>query len=76
MIPEGRVLGTYIHGIFDSDSLRRQMLNNIRLAKGWEPITESKNHYNLEKEKAFNELADVVRSSFDMDQVYRIMGFK
>jgi len=73
---KGKVFGTYIHGIFDADSLRRKMLNNLRIEKGWEEIKETKVNYNLDKEKAFNELADVVRNSFDMEKVYRIMGLK
>ncbi len=72
----GRVLGTYIHGIFDADQLRRQILNNIRKDKGWESITTSNINYHAEKEKAFNELADIVRASFDMEKVYKIMGLK
>lgn len=72
----GRILGTYIHGIFDADQLRRQILNNVRKQKGWEEITTSATNYHAEKEKAFNELADIVRASFDMDQVYKIMGLK
>lgn len=71
-----KVLGTYIHGIFDADSLRRKLLNNLRIEKGWEAIKGSNTNYKLEKEKAFNELADVVRKSFKMDEVYKIMGLK
>ena len=72
----GRVMGTYIHGIFDADILRRKILNNLRAEKGWDEIREVKVNSRIEKEKAFNELADVVRNSFDMDHVYQIMGLK
>lgn len=74
--PGNKVMGTYIHGIFDADSLRRKILNNLRVEKGWEKIKGTKVNSNLEKEKAFNELADVVRNSFDMDEIYKIMGLK
>ena len=73
---KGKIIGTYIHGIFDADSLRRKILNNLRKEKGWEEIKETTINYNLEKEKVFNELADVVRNSFDMEKVYKIMGLK
>ena len=69
-------MGTYIHGIFDADSLRRKILDNLRTEKGWDPVKETTVNFNLEKEKAFNELADVVRKSFDMEKVYKIMGLK
>jgi hypothetical protein len=71
---KGKVMGTYIHGIFDADSLRRKILNNLRAEKGWEPVRETTVNFNLEKEKAFNELADVVRNSFDMEKVYKNYG--
>ena len=73
---KGKVMGTYIHGIFDADSLRRKILDNLRTEKGWDPVKETTVNFNLEKEKAFNELADVVRKSFDMEKVYKIMGLK
>ena len=36
---DGTVFGTYIHGIFDSDQFRRQILNNLRSKKGYEPLS-------------------------------------
>jgi len=34
----GRVMGTYVHGIFESSAFRRHFLNCLRRARGWRPI--------------------------------------
>jgi len=35
--PDGRVFGTYLHGIFDNDGFRNAFLNRIRKEKGMSP---------------------------------------
>ncbi len=70
----GNVFGTYLHGIFDNLSWTRQLLNTLRRRKG---LNEKKaslyDHYRDFKEKEYNYLADTVRESLDMDQVYRLV---
>ncbi len=70
---QGQVTGTYIHGIFDHDDFRRQVLNALRVRKGLTelPIQRS---VRQEKERAYNRLASVVRSSLDMEKLAEIMG--
>ena len=34
----GRVMGTYVHGVFDSSDFRRCFLNRLRSARGWSPV--------------------------------------
>ena len=34
----GRVMGTYVHGVFDSSAFRRWFLNRLRNARGWSPL--------------------------------------
>ena len=65
--------GTYIHGIFDHDDFRRQILNALRARKGLGdlPIQRS---VRQEKERAYNRLASVVRASLDMEKLAEIMG--
>lgn len=71
----GEVIGTYIHGIFDHDDFRRQLINALRERKGLEPLPVQRN-MRAEKEKAYNHLADVVRQSLDMEKLAEIMGEK
>ena len=35
---DGRVLGTYVHGLFDAPLFRRMFLNRLRTARGWPPL--------------------------------------
>lgn len=71
----GEVVGTYIHGIFDHDGFRRQLLNALRNRKGLEDLPIQCN-VRAEKEKAYNHLAEVVRQSLDMEKLSEIMGEK
>lgn len=65
---QNRVLGTYIHGIFDNDELRYFILNQLRINKGLPPL-ERTFKYRAHKEAAYNRLADIVESHLDMDYI-------
>ncbi|PKM81828.1 MAG: cobyric acid synthase CobQ [Firmicutes bacterium HGW-Firmicutes-14] len=74
---DGRVFGTYIHGIFDNDTFRRHILDLIREDKGWGPLSADEVLTVFEqREKDFNKLADVVRNSMDIDKLYEIMNLE
>ena len=68
-----QILGTYIHGIFDNDTLRRSLLNAIRSKKGLKPLAVSIN-INALKQGSYNRLADTVRNNLDMKKLMQIMG--
>lgn len=72
---DGRVMGTYIHGIFDNDVYRRSLLNALRVAKGLEPIVEINDTY-TRKQNSYNRLADTVRNSLNMELVYQMLEGK
>ncbi|SHO50122.1 cobyric acid synthase [Desulfopila aestuarii] len=65
------VWGTYLHGIFDSDSFRRWFLDSVRERKGYPKLGRIVAPYNLEA--AFDRLADTVRSNLDMEKVYQLL---
>ncbi|MGO4500724.1 cobyric acid synthase [Paenibacillus sp. 2RAB27] len=69
---DGRVWGTYIHGILHNDDFRRAWLNQIRLHKGLSPILQGL-RYKERREAAFDRLADHVRAHLDMERVYEMM---
>ncbi len=74
---DGTVFGTYIHGIFDSDQFRRQILNNLRSKKGYEPLSPADSIPALEqRSKDLDKLAAVVRGSLDMEKIYGLMGLE
>ncbi len=68
----GTVWGTYCHGIFDNDELRRAVLNALRAKKGL-PALPVSFRYRAYKEAEFDRLAETVRKHFDMEAFYRIL---
>ncbi|MDR2623198.1 MAG: cobyric acid synthase [Methanobrevibacter sp.] len=71
---DGSVLGTYIHGIFDSPDFRELILNKIREEKCVYK-RKSEEYKNL-REKELDRLADIVRNNVDIDKIYGIMRMK
>ena len=67
----GSVMGTYIHGLFHNGGLRDAMLRELARRKG---VTLPDVSSELDSDREFDKLADWVRSSVDMDLVYRISG--
>ena len=66
------VLGTYIHGIFDNDNFRWQILNAIRRKKNLPPVEVTKN-YRAEKQKNYERLAKIVRENLNMQLLNKII---
>jgi adenosylcobyric acid synthase len=65
--------GTYLHGIFDNDLFRRDLINIVRTRKGLGPL-ESSISYSDIKDKALDRLADIVRENIDMDFIKGMLG--
>lgn len=68
IITNGNILGTYVHGIFDNDSFRRQFLNAVRINKGLPPIHGTRN-LRAERQKNYERLANIVRTNLNMELV-------
>ena len=73
----GNVLGSYLHGLFDDGALAEALINRARTIKGL-PARDARNPIDLKdyREQQFKQLARTVRSSLDMNLIYRIMGLK
>ena len=75
---DGNVLGSYLHGFFDSDDLRCRLVNMIANKKGLNITSKAINDdikaLDEYKENEYNRLADMVRASLDMKAIYNIMG--
>ncbi len=67
-----QVFGTYMHGIFDNDELRRAVLNELRKRKHLDPLPVSF-RWNEYKDSEYNRLADTVRQALHMDLIYRLL---
>jgi adenosylcobyric acid synthase len=66
---EGRVWGTYLHGVFDLPAFRRGWLESL----GWKQRGAGESLAAV-RERELDRLAAVVRGSVDMDLVRRIIG--
>jgi len=69
---EGKIWGTYLHGIFDADKFRRWFIDRLRRRRGLPAAREARAKYDLEP--ALDRLADAVRHSLDMNRIYKILG--
>lgn len=72
---DGLVMGSYMHGLFDNDHFRRQLLNRLRTRKGLAPIVADISQ-EKEKQASYDRLAAVVRENLDMPAVYEMMGLR
>lgn len=72
---DGRVWGTFIHGIFHNDDFRRHWLNGIRSDKGLEPV-EAALRFRERREAAFGRLAGLARQHLDIGRIYRMTGLR
>jgi adenosylcobyric acid synthase len=70
---DGKVAGTYIHGLFDHGIFARHYLNQLRLAKGLEPLADDAFDYASYKSAQFDRLAEGLRDSIDIKQLEKIM---
>jgi adenosylcobyric acid synthase len=72
---DGKVWGTYIHGIFDNDEFRRGFINHLRKRRGLCPLSRSDIlHYHQTKGEGFNNLERGLRENLNMDLIYRILN--
>jgi len=69
----GRVLGTYIHGLFHNQELRRGILRHIAAAKGQSLSFSGDDH---KRDVEYDKLAKLVRDSLDMGLIYTIAGLR
>lgn len=68
------IWGTYLHGIFDDDVFRRWFIDRLRIRRGLPPLGRVWAVYDLEP--SLDRLAEVVRRSLKIDEIYRLMGLK
>lgn len=73
MSEDGRLWGTYVHGIFHNDRFRHDWLNEVRRGKGLTP-SDRVTAFGRLREHSFDRLADHVRSHLDMKAIYRILN--
>lgn len=64
---KGNIWGSYLHGLFDSDPFRHDLLNRLRIKKGLKPFN---NRPSYDLNSALDHLAETVRSNMDINLIY------
>ncbi|NDC14038.1 MAG: cobyric acid synthase CobQ, partial [Synechococcaceae bacterium WB9_2_170] len=54
----GLVVGTYLHGVFESGPWRRRWLNQLRQRKGLPLLSERQPHHSRQRDALLDRLAD------------------
>lgn len=67
---EGRVWGTYLHGVFDNPAFRRHFVDGLRAARGWGAL---RTPTSVDVEEEYDKLAAHVRASLDLGFVHRLI---
>jgi adenosylcobyric acid synthase len=74
---DGRVMGTSIHGMFDSAGFRRNFLDEIRTSKGLAPLESAvQDDADANRRTAFDRIADVLEECVDMPRIAALAGLK
>lgn len=68
---EGRIWGSYLHGLFDADAFRRHFLNGLRAIRGLSPLPI---HERPSLDRRIGALADAVRDALDMQVIRAFAG--
>ena len=67
------VYGTYLHGIFDRPETAQALISALMREKGMDPEAVKALDIAAYKQQQYDILADGLRRSLDMDEVYRIV---
>lgn len=70
---DGLVMGTYLHGLFDTPALTRALLDALRERKGLAPDGGPRLNYAAWREQQFDGLAAALREHVDIARIYQLM---
>ena len=71
--PDGNVMGSYLHGLFDDGQLFGCIAAHVRAHKGLDTAAEKPLTLDAFREREFDRIAAIVRESLDMDAIYAII---
>jgi adenosylcobyric acid synthase len=67
---DGWIAGTYFHGLFENDALRRTLLANLAARRG---IPRAATDTRFDRGTAYARLADIVRTHLDLDAIRQLV---
>lgn len=68
-----KILGTYVHGIFQNRIFTRHYFNHLRQKKGLDVLSEDVLSDDERREQAYEMLDKHVRKHLDMDKIYNLI---
>ena len=71
--PDGNVIGSYLHGLFDDGQFFAALAKRVRKSKGINEKEGETLTMDEFREREFDRIADIVRASVDMDAIYKII---
>jgi adenosylcobyric acid synthase len=69
----GNIYGTYVHGIFDEETVAETILRTILTRKGYQPDEVQVKDRKAYKVEQYDLLADMIRANMDIEALYRIL---
>lgn len=73
MVEQGKIIGTYLHGIFQNRLFTRLYFNQLRLEKGLEPLDINVQSDKEQREQTYDLLAEHVKKHLDMSYIYSLL---
>ena len=70
---DGRILGSYLHGLFDEDSFRRRFIMSARTFRGLAAAKHFED-WRKKQEESLNRLASEVSAAVDLEQLFSWVG--
>jgi adenosylcobyric acid synthase len=69
------IIGTYLHGIFDEDGFRTAFVDMLCERKGIKPESTELNSmsYKDYREEQYDSLAGILRSSLNIEEIYKVL---
>ncbi len=73
---KGNVYGTYVHGFFDKKEIFKGVIGAVSAKRGKSIDTSAVEDYKDRKEIVYDNLAENLRESLDMDYIYKVLGIQ
>ncbi len=70
----GRVMGTYVHGFFDSPGIASAFINALRKRNNFSPLEVPVFERSMVLNRDINKMANVVRNAVDIEKIYAVAG--
>lgn len=71
---DGRVIGTYVHGLLDDPVIAAGLVNHVRRMRGLPEIEVSDADWRTSCEREHDRWAEILGANLDLDALGRIMG--